>query len=155
MRLASLASITLPLLALAGLTGCGPELLYEARGEAAEDPVHLRLVRVTDAGLAPAGDDGAEPALRVRAGGGGLVVLNDTRDRVVSVVLPDHACSGLRCTYTRGFEADGAATYTTVPLVPGASASLCVHDAGRFVFEVHGASADPGRVLRGAIEATP
>ncbi len=146
----------LAVLVAASLGGCGPQLLYEARGELALDPVLLRLVRVTDAGLSPAGapgDDG--PVLRVKAGGGGLIVLNDTRDRVVSVVLPDHACTGLRCSYTRGFEAAGGATFTTTPLVPGASASLCVHDAGRFALEVHGASLDAAAVLRGTIEATP
>lgn len=153
MRRASTSSL---LLLLGGLSlgGCGPELLYEARGELAVDPVLLRLLRVTDAGLLPAAAGGeAGPVLRVKAGGGGLVIQNDTRDRVVSVVLPDHACTGLRCSYTRGFEADGAATFTATPLAPGESASLCVHDAGRFAFEVHGTSDDPAVVLRGAIEA--
>ncbi len=154
MRPASLPTSSLLLLGALLLGGCGPELLYEARGELALDPVLLRLVRVTDAGLLPSGPEG-EPLLRVKAGGGGLIVQNDTRDRVVSVLLPGHACTGLRCAYTRGFEADGAATFTTTPLAPGASASLCVHDAGRFAFEVHGTSDDPAVVLRGTIEAAP
>lgn len=137
----ALLALALPLAA-----GCGAPLLYEGRADLAVEPLEVRLLRITADRLEPAGP------IRLRAGEGGLAFLNDTRDRVVAVVLPAHALPGLRCTYTQGFEADGEATFTARPLAPGGSASLCFHAAGTFPVEVHGVGDAPVRTV---VEVVP
>jgi hypothetical protein len=127
------------------LTGCGAPLLYEGRRDLDVEPLEVRLVRVTASGLVPDGP------IRLRRGEGGVAFLNDTRDQVVSIIIEGHALGELRCAYTQGFASDAGATFTPVPLSPGASASLCLHDAGTFVFEARGA----GEPLRGTLEVAP
>ncbi len=128
------------------LSACGAPLLYEGRRDQDVEPLEVRLVRVTDHGLVPPGP------LHLVQGEGGVAFLDDTRDRVVSVVIMGHALSALRCAYTQGFASDGVDTFTPDPLSPGASASLCVHDAGRFTFEVRGVGDAP---LTGVLDVAP
>ncbi len=139
-----------PLLALAGAlaaAGCSDvPLLYEGRGDLEVEPLEVRLIRVTDTGLEP-------PAtIRLTEDDGGLAFINDTHDRPISVVFPDHAIGHIRCSYTKGFDTDGRSTFTLRPLPPGGVASICLHAAGRIAFEVHGAGPAP---FKGALELTP
>jgi hypothetical protein len=128
------------------LAGCGAPQFYEARREREVEPVEVRLVRITAEGLVP------DEPIRLTQNEGGVAFLNDTRDRVVSVLIPGRALPALRCAYTQGFSSDEGATFTSTPLSPGASASLCVHDAGTIAFEVHGVSDAP---LHGTLDVAP
>lgn len=128
--------------------GCGgPALLVDADRDLGVAPLEVRLVRVTEAGLVP------DAPIELRNNEGGVVFVNDTADRAVAVVVSGALCR-LGCSFTDGFVADGAATYTDRPLDPGAAASLCVHLAGTFAFEVHGLR-DDGAPLAGLLRVRP
>jgi hypothetical protein len=112
--------------------GCGgAPLLVDAERDLGVAPLEVHLVRVTSTGLVP------DAPIELRKNEGGVVFVNDTTDRAVAVVVSGTLCH-LNCSFTARFVADGGATYTDRPLDPGAAASLCVHLAGTFPFEVHG-----------------
>ena len=123
------------LIIIAALAGCGPELLDADEQDLGVAPLEVRLCRITPGGLVP-------PAVPLLQDGSSVVFVNDTPDRVVAVVVSGALCH-LRCSFTDGFRADGQATFTARPLDPGAAASLCVHDAGRFPFVVEGPGGAP------------
>src|SRR5439155_1483900 len=74
---------------------------------------------------------------------GGIVFVNDTPDCPVVVVFSG-VLTTLGCSNTRGFTADGQATFTPQPVAPGAAVSLCEHAEGTFPFEVEGLGPAPG-----------
>lgn len=115
------------------LSGCaGPEMLYESRGDLSLSPFGGLLIRVTESGVVP------DAPIRVAPSWGGVVFLNDTRDRLVSVRFPHRRLKLGACNQTKTFAHRGGSTFTVEPLAPGAAAGLCVHDPGEVPFEVHG-----------------
>ncbi len=119
--------------------GCTP-LLYEGQRDLAIEPVSMRLVRITEAGLVPPGP------FDLREGEASIGFLNDTRDETVAVVISGHVLPALRCSYTNRFESDAKDTFST-PLLPGAVASLCLHTDGDIPFAVRGLAGGPARGL--------
>lgn len=134
---------TLALIFLALLTGCaGPSMLYEDKGDLSLAPLGGQVVRITSEGIVPSG------RILVKRSSGGILFLNETRDRVVSLRFPDRVLSFIGCSPTSRFAVDSTSTFTDEPLSPGAAASLCFHEDAELEFEVHGLK---GEVQRGVL----
>jgi hypothetical protein len=130
-------------LLLTGACG-GYDLRTERRADREVAPIATSLVRIGPSGLVPTSP------VEVVAGEGGLAFANDHPDRPVAIVFPSHAVRGFTCSFTNGFGSDGKATVTTAPVPPGGIVSICVHEPGRFPFEV---LAESGAPLRGVVVA--
>jgi len=136
--------LVLTLIICAALAACGPQLLDDDLQDLGAAPLEVRLCRITPAGLVPR-------SVPLVQDGSSVMFVNDTSDRVVAVVVSGTLCH-LGCSFTDGFQADGGATFTRRPLDPGAAASLCVHDAGRFTFTIEGPGGAP---LEGVLDIRP
>jgi len=121
----------------------GLRLEDERRRDLDVAPIETALVRIEAEGLAPAS------TVRLVEGEGGVAFVNDLTASDAEVVFTGIHGAGMACSFTSGFTRDAARGTTGASLRPGAVASLCIHEAGRFPFVVRapGAPSREGLVV--------